>query len=85
MESLNSSAYRACDIQESTIQASMLGYGFTVGGGGIEFPEGCIVPVTRAENDRDDLGGAFSVSLHRSCHFDVVAVVGVEQVRTHQV
>lgn len=55
-----------------------------VGRSSQEFPEGGVVPQARTQDDRDHDGRALAVTLQRPRHLDVVAVLRVEEVRTHK-
>ena len=72
------------NLQETVVQGCVFGDGFAVRGHGHQPAEGCVFPVAGTQDDGDDARLASLVALHRAHHFDVVAIVGGEEVRAHQ-
>lgn len=62
----------------------MLDDGFAVGWHPHEAAERSVMPVAGTQDDGDDARLAPFVTLHRAHHFDVVAVVGRDEVRADQ-
>jgi len=48
--------------------------------GSVELSEWGFLPVTRTKDDWDNSGGAFSMTLQRPFHLNVVAVVRMQEI-----
>ena len=56
----------------------------TVAGKCVDFGERGELPIARAQDNWNDSGGYELMQLHRALHFNVVAVIGGEEVRADE-